>query len=88
MNTVLSDRNIFFTVLRSAKNKVTVQEGCVFYYGGVGSNMVMGRYDNLSPHRPFPDYVVQNYPGDSVGRHVFIDQQEIEITGTTNIWLR
>lgn len=87
MNLSISDKDIFFTVLRSGKNKVTVSEGCVFYYGGVGSNMVMGDYDNL-PFTPFPSYVVENYPGDSIGRHVFVDQQELEINGDTKIWLR
>lgn len=86
---IVSLSDIFFTVVRTGVNKVTVKEGCIFHYTGRASNIVTNTYDNGASGAAFfpEDLFTDSNTNDDLGTHIFIDEQEFEIESTTKLWL-
>lgn len=100
MNTVYKSE-IFFTVRKNGPTEVLVQEGCVWHWSGIGSNIFTGRYaayiegENPGDEPLQTDYLepteildyTSGFPDDDLGTHIFIPSENVNITRDTKIWL-
>lgn len=93
MNIIYDDSSIFFSVYRVGKKTIRVGEGCVFYWAGVGTEIMTSGPINDGAIQPikmpvskFEEYG-NEYPGDSFGRNYIIPEQELTVTKSGYIYL-
>lgn len=101
MNTIYRSK-IFFSIRKTGDTEILIEDGCVWHWSGVGSNIFTGRYAThiVNPDdpellgisgddiEPIPiDDYVGGYPDDDMGTHIYIPSQHVTINGDTKIWL-
>lgn len=92
-NIIYDDSSIFFHVGRVGENIVRIGEGCIFYWAGVGTEIVTSGPINSGTIQPrkipiskFGEYNGE-YPGDSFGTNYIIPEQEVTVTNSGYIYL-